>query len=137
MSPKVVKAEPEETNELPSSDLDESDALVTPLAQPRFTSLLFSMRSELLKNAQTINSISGDLKDVSQRLLEPDTGLFARVKSIEDKVVIVAKDHDATQKALKKLDAAVLWKSVSIKLLWLILGVLVKYIFDHYVTKAM
>ena len=151
MPPQVPRRDPRE-------EPPESERFHTPLSgQVGIFEVLYSIKAEVgtvhkrideMQHTMTRigeeSSVNGSkLTDLSEKLLEPDEGLFARVRDIERKIEltekITEKKGDETEAAVKQVDKLVTWKDTWGKVGWYVLialvGVVLKYIFDFLVTK--
>lgn len=143
----------EEADLLKEEDLDLDDDRALGLSDRRVVRLLFGMRTEILRNQKQldviettqstieskITSVDARISELSKKLLEPDTGLFARVRDLEKQMGTVTKKDEEHDKAAKNVDKMVDWQGGINKALWVFsatsLGVLVKYIWDVVITK--
>lgn len=122
----------------------------------RMMSLLFGIRNEVLSSHKHINEIRAaqieynmkvdeackKIDNLHTKILEPDTGLFARVRDLESGVKKLEHENSEKksdiQKTAQHVDKLVDWKDTVAKASWYVfaggLGVLVKYIFDKLFT---
>lgn len=133
--------------------LGESERLsATTSSRSREFDLLLSIKDEISTVHKRIDEASFTLKRVdaetaehgaklaalSEKLLEPDTGLFARVRDVENHIRTEEKEKPETKEAVKKVDRLVDWREMWSKGTWIIfvaiIGGVLKYIFDLLVT---
>ncbi len=119
----------------------------------RFMEVLFTIRTEVMNSQKEIHAIQTAQAEVAKKLdessrkvdklhdklLEPDTGLFARVKTLEMKFQQAYEDQNEVEETVKHVDKLVSVKEVWGKVWWYVFaggaGVLIKYIFDALITK--
>lgn len=110
-------------------------------------SLLFGIRTEVLNTQRQIDEISvtqGEMKtkvdELGKKLLEPDEGLFARVRDLEGKIETAEKKDVEREKTFKHVDKLIEWREGWGKFAWYILfticGIFAKYIFDAWISKS-
>lgn len=132
------------------SSVDDSDLMVT---TPKVMELLFAIRTEVMTSqkqitlvqqkqdadSQKIEEMGTKVNKLSEKLLEPDEGLFARVRDIENKAKQNEERDKELDEAVKHVDKLVDWKSGFAKFSWyaitVVIGIMLKYIFDYVVTK--
>lgn len=105
----------------------------------RVISLLFGIRTEILGLAKKVESTNKHVEDIHTRLLEPDEGLFARVRDLEKEVKSVKDSDEEVKEAIKTVENLMNFKSWFTKIAWFFgattTGVIIKYIFDQLVIK--
>lgn len=150
-----LKNENSELENVSSEDLEiDGGPILTPSPKDqRILTLLFAIRTSVLEGQKKIEEIrrnqeQSDIKvdevckkvdKVHEKLLEPDRGLFARVRDLEAKSASAIQKEKELETSLKHVDQLVDWKSAFSKIWWYVGftagGILLKYIFDTYVTK--
>lgn len=121
--------------------------------QANVLTVLFAIRTEVLNSQKKINEIRRNQEEstkkvdevvrkvdkVHEKLLEPDKGLFSRVRDLEMKTDIFKSKEKELETAITHVNKLVDWKSGFGKISWYVgftlAGILFKYIFDMWVTK--
>lgn len=123
----------------------------------RLLEILFTIRTEVMNNQKEIHAIQTaqvestkkldescrKVDKLHEKLLEPDTGLFARVRTLEMKFQTASDDQEEAREevdeTVKLVAPLVTIKEVWGKVWWYVFaggaGVLIKYIFDVLITK--